>query len=59
MERVEMTSDVAMTKNEEKKEIERRVLDAARKAGAPIPDGEIAGEEPDFRIPHTRAVCWV
>ena len=48
MERVEMISDVAMTKNEEKKEIERRVLDAARKAGAPIPDGEIAGEEPDF-----------
>jgi hypothetical protein len=52
MERVEMISDVAMTKNEEKKEIERRALDAARKAGAPIPDGEIAGEEPDF-IFHT------
>jgi hypothetical protein len=43
-----MTSIVAMTKNEEKKEIELRVLDAARKAGAPIPNGELGGEEPDF-----------
>jgi hypothetical protein len=43
-----MNSNLAMTKNEEKKERERRVLDAARKAGAPIPVGEIAGEEPDF-----------
>jgi hypothetical protein len=59
MERVEMSSDVAMTKNEEKKEIERRVLDAARKAGAPIPDGEIAGEEPDFRIPHTHGLLGI
>ena len=41
-----------MTKNEQKKEIESRVLDAARKAGAPIPNGELAGEEPDFRF-HT------
>lgn len=39
-----------MTRNEEKKEIERRVLDAARKAGVPIPLGEIAREEPDFSL---------
>jgi hypothetical protein len=50
--RVEMNSNVAMTKNEEKKEIERRVLDAARKAGAPIPYSELAGEGPDFKF-HT------
>lgn len=30
------------------KEVELRVLAAARKAGAPIPTGEIVGEEPDF-----------
>ncbi|HXM69206.1 MAG TPA: hypothetical protein VN911_20935 [Candidatus Acidoferrum sp.] len=45
-----------MTKNEEKKEIERRVLDAARIAGAPIPNGEVAGEEPDFRFYTPRGV---
>jgi hypothetical protein len=33
-----------------KKEIEARALAAARKAGAPIPTGEIPGEEPDFRF---------
>jgi hypothetical protein len=36
--------------NEEKKAIETRALTAARKAGAPIPLGEIPGEEPDFRF---------
>jgi hypothetical protein len=41
-----------MTKNEKKKEIERRVLGAARMAGAPIPNGELTGEEPDFSF-HT------
>jgi hypothetical protein len=45
-----MINIAAMTKNEEKKEIERRVLEAARIAGAPIPNGELAGEEPDFRV---------
>src|SRR5690349_20822361 len=33
-----------------KKEIEQLVLDAARNAGAPIPDGGEEGEEPDFRF---------
>jgi hypothetical protein len=33
-----------------KKQIERCVLEAARKAGAPIPAGEGEGEEPDFRF---------
>jgi hypothetical protein len=32
------------------KEVESLVLDAARKAGVPIPTGEISGEEPDFRF---------
>jgi hypothetical protein len=32
------------------KEVELRVLNAARRAGAPIPTGEIVGEEPDFRF---------
>lgn len=32
------------------KEVELCVLRAGRKAGAPIPVGEIAGEEPDFRF---------
>lgn len=36
--------------NVDKKEAERRVLIAASKAGAPIPDGEAPGEEPDFRF---------
>jgi hypothetical protein len=35
----------------QKKEIELRVLSVARKLGAPIPTGEIPGEEPDFTIP--------
>ena len=35
-----------------KKEVEQIVLDAARSAGVPIPDGGEAGEEPDFRF-HT------
>ncbi|MFY9909392.1 MAG: hypothetical protein WCF22_15515 [Candidatus Sulfotelmatobacter sp.] len=33
-----------------KKEIEQIVLDAARVAGVPIPDGGERGEEPDFRF---------
>jgi hypothetical protein len=33
-----------------KKEMEQCALDAARKAGAPIPTGEVDGEEPDFRF---------
>src|SRR5438309_7612381 len=41
-----------MTRNREKKDIEQRALAAARKAGAPIPTGELASEEPDFRF-HT------
>jgi hypothetical protein len=41
---------VGASPNVEKKEAERRVLIAARKAGAPIPDGELGGEEPDFRF---------
>jgi hypothetical protein len=32
------------------KEVELRVIAAARKAGAAIPTGEIVGEEPDFRF---------
>jgi hypothetical protein len=40
-----------MNKNQEKKKAERLVLSAARKAGAPIPSGELAGEEPDFSFP--------
>lgn len=35
----------------EKKRIEAWILDAARKAGVPIPLDEVAGEEPDFRFP--------
>ncbi|HZQ96847.1 MAG TPA: hypothetical protein VFA67_17675 [Candidatus Sulfotelmatobacter sp.] len=45
-----MPADVGARPNLGKKEAERRVLIAARNAGAPIPDGEIAGEEPDFRF---------
>ena len=37
-------------RNGEKKLIEARALAAARRAGAPIPNGEIPGEEPDFRF---------
>jgi hypothetical protein len=33
-----------------KKEGERRVLEAARAVGLPIPAGEIPGEQPDFRL---------
>ncbi len=33
-----------------KKEMEQCALDATRKAGAPIPTGELEGEEPDFRF---------
>jgi hypothetical protein len=39
-----------MNRNQEKKQTEQRVLAAAREAGAPIPTGESAGEEPDFRF---------
>jgi hypothetical protein len=35
---------------EERKIIEPRALVAARNAGVPIPFGEIAAEEPDFRF---------
>ena len=41
---------VEMNRNQEKKQTEQRVLAAAREAGAPIPTGESAGEEPDFRF---------
>jgi len=50
---------VAASPNVEKKEAERRVLIAARKAGAPIPDGELAGEEPDFRFQSTAGALGV
>lgn len=36
--------------NAEKKRIEAYMLEAARKAGVPIPSGETADEEPDFRF---------
>jgi len=36
--------------HEEKKAAEIRALTAARKAGVPIPFGEIPGEKPDFRF---------
>jgi hypothetical protein len=36
--------------NAEKKRVEAYMLAAARKAGVPIPNGEIADEEPDFRF---------
>jgi hypothetical protein len=36
--------------NAEKKRVETYVLAAARKAGVPIPNGEVADEEPDFRF---------
>ncbi len=45
-----MATSVGAIPSVEKKEAERRVLIAARKAGAPIPEGEVAGEEPDFRF---------
>jgi hypothetical protein len=44
-----MATIVDAFRNADKKENERRVLIAARKAGLPIPDGEVAGEEPDSR----------
>jgi hypothetical protein len=37
-----------VNRNHEKKVIENRALAAARSAGAPIPMGEIPGDEPDF-----------
>jgi hypothetical protein len=43
-------NELEMTRNQEKKDIEQRALAAARKAGAPIPTGELASEEPDFRF---------
>jgi hypothetical protein len=45
-----MATIVDECRNADKKESERRVLIAARKAGLPISDGEVAGEEPDFRF---------
>jgi hypothetical protein len=36
--------------NTEKKRVEAYMLAAARKAGVPIPNGEIPDEEPDFRF---------
>jgi hypothetical protein len=35
------------------KEVELRVLHAARKADVPIPTGEISGEEPDLNTAHS------
>lgn len=40
--------NIRMDRTQQKKEAERRVLAAARIAGAPIPMREIPGEEPDF-----------
>jgi hypothetical protein len=54
-----MTTSVGAYRNEDKKEAERRVLIAARKAGAPFPDGETAGEEPDFRFQTTTGTLGV
>ncbi len=34
----------------DKKRIEAWILNAAREAGVPVPNGEIPGEEPDFRF---------
>src|SRR5579864_938537 len=45
-----MATSVGESPSVQKKEAERRVLIDARKAGAPIPEGEVAGEEPDFRF---------
>lgn len=39
-----------MPSHQAKKIIETRALAAARRAGVPIPAGEIAGEQPDFRF---------
>jgi hypothetical protein len=41
-----------VTTKTEKKRVEAYMLTAARKAGVPIPNGEIASEEPDFRFDH-------
>jgi hypothetical protein len=38
------------------KEVELRVLNAARDAGVPIPTGETIGEEPDFRFNRNRGL---
>ena len=43
----------------DKKEAERCVLIEAHKAGAPIPDGEVAGEEPDFRFQNASGALGV
>jgi hypothetical protein len=37
-------------KKTDKKDVEAYMLSAARKAGVPLPVGEVAGEEPDFRF---------
>jgi hypothetical protein len=34
----------------EKKRVKANMLAAARKAGVPIPNGEMPDEEPDFRF---------
>src|SRR5512147_1677317 len=41
---------MAKENDEQKKAIEAWALAAARKAGAPIPTGEIPGDKPDFRF---------
>jgi hypothetical protein len=45
-----MATSLGASPNAEKKAGERRVLVAARKVGAPVPEGEVEGEEPDFRF---------
>jgi hypothetical protein len=41
-----------VTTKTEKKQVEAYMLTAARKAGVPIPSGEIESEKPDFRFDH-------
>ena len=43
----------------EQKRIESWYLAAARNAGVPIPSGELAGEEPDFRFQTMRGALGI
>jgi len=45
--------------NGEQKRIESWFLAAARNAGMPIPSGELAGEEPDFRFQTTSGALGI